>query len=179
MKLIKMKIRREKIQGGTRYGYPTPHYDAHKVLFGPVYEAGLERKINEVNERNKDKSIGEEFIIVGVDEIDAAQFLKANGFVKDGFEFSAVEIDDDTAIAHGNDWTETTVKVTDQKKINEIAEKVGKGETLTQEELDALNPDKKEVKGFSKSETFAESLFKGKLEASKIRADRVKNKVIK
>ena len=173
-----MKIRRDKTQKGTHYEYPTPHYDAKRVLFGPVYEAVLERKVNEVDERNKSKTIGEEFIIVGVDELDASLFLQANGFIKNGFKFEATEIDESSVITYGDDWTEQIEKITDQNKVNEIAKKVGKGEQLTQEDMDALNPDKPEIVGIGKSKSFLEDLTKAKAEAEQIRADRVRNKII-
>jgi len=155
MKLIKMKVNRTaNPQGGTHYEYPTPHYDAYKVAFGPIYEGGLPEGADIARGRDAD----DEFIVVGVKDVDAAQFLKAEGYVKDGVTYGASLISRPEAEALGLAWTKQTDKVTDQTRVNELLVKVGKGEELTQDEKDALNPEKSEVLGMGKSKSFKASL---------------------
>jgi hypothetical protein len=156
MVLLKMRIKRTKNGESTHYDYPVPYYDAHKVIFGPFYESGLEEVAKEVRDRNDD----DEFIVIGVDEANAPNFLESNG-KKDasGFEWKTEEITQAEAEALGAKWTKQEEKITDQSKVIKILAKVGRKETLTQDELNALNPDHEE-KGINKTESFAESLGK-------------------
>jgi len=150
-----MTINRTKgINGGTHYEYPTPHYDAYKVVFGPVYEGGMEKGAKIARSRKSD----DEFIVVGVKDVDATQFLLADGYVRDGVTYAAVEIDQTEAEDFGEEYTEVSEKVNDQIAVNTILAKIGKGEELTQNDKDALNPNKTEVPGIVNSKAFVDSL---------------------
>jgi len=156
MKLIKMRINRTRQAGATHYEYPTPHYDPYKVKYGPIYEGGLKEVVeSDVLSRNAD----DEFIIVGVADGDAAQFLVADGYVRNGFTYTAEEIDRAKTLEHGNKWTgPQTEKITDQDKVLKILVKVAKKEVLTKEDEDAIDPDNKDVSGIVKTKSFEEGL---------------------
>jgi len=142
MILLKMRIKRSSTGGSTHYDYPVPFYDAYKVIFGPYYESGLEEVAKEVRDRADD----DEFIIIGVDEDDAPNFLKANGHKDgEGFEFSCVELSQAEMEELGSKWTKQQEKITDNEKVTRILAKSARGVALTQEEKDALDPEKSEV----------------------------------
>lgn len=154
MKLLKMKIKRMNIKDCTHYDYPTPYYNAYKVIFGPVYEGGLEENVTLIKARNTN----DEFIIIGVEDSDLNDFLKANGYKdSDGFEFSCIEITQAEAEQDGTQWTKQIEKITDQNKVITILAKIGRGEILTQQEKDALNPDNLES-GINKTKSFVQDL---------------------
>lgn len=156
MKLIRMKIRRTQGGGATHYDYPTPHYDPQKVVYGPIYEGGLDEVVqsNIVPRGNID-----EYILIGVADGDLIQFMKAEGYVYGGFTYGAVEVDKIAALVDGNKWTGPQVnKITDPNKVIEVLAKIARKETLTIEEEDAINPDKRDVKGIVKTKSFEEGL---------------------
>jgi hypothetical protein len=146
MKIIKMKIQRLDIGGGTRYVYPKPYYEPKKVIFGPVYEAGA-----------KERGMNYEYIIFGVRDADVSGFLAANSQVSGGFTFEVQEIDRNTAIADADPWAPQTERIIDQTKILAICAKAVRGEVLTQQEKDALDPNKTEI-GINKTPSFTERL---------------------
>ena len=79
---VRIRILRylSKKEGATHYDYPTPHYDAGKVAFGPIYEGGLKEVVeSDILPRNAN----DEFILIGVADADASEFLKADGFERD------------------------------------------------------------------------------------------------
>ena len=81
MKLIKLKIYRTKKEGATHYEQP-PNYKAESVKFGPVYEGGLTEVVqSDVLPRNAD----DEFILIGVADADFSQFMRDDGYEKNGF----------------------------------------------------------------------------------------------
>lgn len=143
MKLIKMKIKRNQTAERTRYVYPKG-YDATKVRFGPVYESFLPENYDEVVARGNT----DEFILIGVSDADAPGFLA---------DPDAKELTYEEAAALGGAWTKQIEKITDPGKVIAIAAKVVKGEALTQEEKEALDPDSP-VSGINKSRSFKESL---------------------
>lgn len=154
MKLLKMKIKRTDIDGGTHYDYPTPYYDANKVIFGPIYEGGIEDNLETI----KNRKSNDEFIIIGVEDSNMNNFLSANGYKDNsGFEFSCVEITQTVAEQDGIRWTRQIEKITDMNRVVTILAKIGRGETLTQKEKDALNPDNSEI-GINKTKSFAQHL---------------------
>lgn len=153
MKTLKMRIKREAQDGRTHYEYPVPYYDAHKVVFGPIYEGSIDTYAAEAQGRNAK----DEFIIVGVADADAPQFLDANG--KDdgtGFIWSCVEVNDAEAEADGGKWMPQGEKIVDQNKVMSILAKIGRGEELTKQEKDALDPDKDEP-GINKTKSFKDA----------------------
>jgi hypothetical protein len=152
MKLLKMCIRRANEEGHTHYEYPVA-YDAHKIVFGPIYESGIEESAQEVRDRDAD----DEYIIIGVKDEDVEQFLLANNEVhSSGHKFITVAISRDEAVEYGSKWTKQVEKV-DQNIVVPIIAKSIRGETLTQKEKDALNPNSKEP-GITKTKSFAEDL---------------------
>lgn len=145
MKIIKMKIQSTRTQGGTHYEYPSA-YIPQKVRYGPFYESG-------VKERGGDYT----YILFGVNDADAPQFLSANGLAKGGFTFEAVEADKTEALEFGNAHTQQSTKIMDQEKVLMICAKVASGGILTQEDKDVLDPDSPEI-GINKTKSFQESL---------------------
>jgi len=158
MKLIRMRIKRTKTPEKTHYDYPSC-YDAKKVKFGPIYEGAMPENVVLINQRNQ----GDEFIVIGTTDEDAAEFLKAEGSQEQDFEFGAEEITEEEALADGNVWTKQREKITDQDKVLQILAKVARDETLTQQEKDAIDPSKDEP-GINMSKSFEVSLneFLGK-----------------
>jgi len=155
MKLIKMKINRVGKDGATHYTYP-PQYDPQKVRFGPIYEGGLYDVVySDILPRNAD----DEFILIGVDDADFVEFMKANGHVQNGFTFAAEEVNRTKSLEMGNKWTKRVEKIVDEAKVIMILAKVARKETLTQEEKNAIDPESIES-GINKSASFQESLDK-------------------
>lgn len=142
MRLIKVKVKREKILGGgTHYVYP-PQWNAERLNsgFGPLYESG--EKYNDVVSRGDDH----EYVLIGVQDADADSFLQADGY-KDGsgFSFEAKEITKAKAIEDCDSWIVPREKMTDQSKVLSILARVARGEELTQAEKDSIDPSKPEV----------------------------------
>jgi hypothetical protein len=166
MVLLKMRIRRTGGNGCTHYDYPK-QYDAHKIVFGPIYESGLE----EVAQKVRDRNAGDEFIIIGIDEADKSQFMQSNLTPDaDGFIHTCVELTEEETAAIGGTWTKQQEKITDRDKVLRITAKSARGEALTEEEKNALDPDHAES-GIVKTKHFsvelrevieAHSKYKGK-----------------
>jgi len=146
MKLIKMKINNVQVKGGTHYEYPKPYYDPRKVRYGPFYEGGV-----------KERGIDETYIVFGVEDGDALQFLEANGKSIGGFVYSVVELTREEALEFGNAHTKQSVKITDQNKVLELCAKAVLGVELTKEEKSALDPNTSDL-GISKTKSFEETL---------------------
>jgi hypothetical protein len=144
MKVIKMRVHRyDPGHGGTRYEYP-PGYDPKKVVMGPHYEKGAK-------ERGEDF----QFIIFGVRDADAPQFLSADAVeVNAGsgkkFKFEAKEQTRAEAEAEidgflrGETLDQGAEYIEDQTLITKLVAKIGKGQALGTKELEALDPDKPE-----------------------------------
>ena len=142
MKVIKMKVHRyDPGHGGTRYEYP-PGYDPKKVVMGPHYEKGA-----------KERGDDFQFIIFGVRDADAVQFLSANAAeVNAGsgkrFKFEALEQTRAEAEAEidgflrGEEYIQGAEYIEDQVVVAKLMAKIAKKEDLTTEEFDALDPDK-------------------------------------
>ena len=155
MKIIRMKVHRyDPGHGGTRYEYP-PGYDPKKVVMGPHYEKGAK-------ERGEDF----QFIIFGVRDADAAQFLSADAVeVNAGsgkkFKFEAAEQTRAEAEAEidgflrGEEYNQGAEFIEDQVKVTKIMAKIGKGQPLSTEESDALDPDKP-VRGLGRKKSVKE-----------------------
>ena len=156
MKLLKMRIRRNKKEGRTHYDYPTPYYDAMKVIFGPIYEGGLNEIVqSDIVPRNAN----DEFILIGINNNDFNEFMKADGFEKDGFKYEVKEVNRIKTLKMGNKWTKQVEKITDQNKVLGVLAKVARKEKLTEEEENAIDPEKEEV-GINKTASFEKSLDK-------------------
>ncbi len=143
MKFLLVKIRRTQIPGGRHYDYPTG-YDAHKVLFGPVYESTLPENEKKILARGgKD-----EYCLIGVRDEDAPGFLKSGDIT---------EVSEEEARKIGNKWTKQFVTVVDVRKVMMITAKAALGKALTKKEKNALDPDKPEI-GINKTKSFDEVL---------------------
>lgn len=154
MRLLKMRIRRTKAGGATRYTYPTPYYDAFKVVFGPVYEGGIE----ESAQGARDRGLDDEYIILGVEDGNAAQFLESNGKKHEsGFVWACEEITCDEMEALGGQWIKQADKITDQEKVIAILAKVARKEVLAVEDERALDPTDPTL-GINRTKSFAEIL---------------------
>lgn len=142
-KLLKVKIKRTVGGGKTSYTYP-PEYDAQKfnVL---TYETQLTGKHQTVVDRGNDH----EYVIGTVDEVDAPAFLQSQDIK---------EINRNQAEQFiGADLEKAEPKITDQSKVLLVLAKVARGESLTQEERDAIDPNSP-VKGVSKTRSFKDVL---------------------
>lgn len=154
MKLIKVKIKRERIQGGgTHYVYP-PQWNAEKLNSGfLLYESG--ELYNDVVDRGDN----DEYVLIGVKDEDANGFLQIDGHEKDEFIFEAKEITKAKAIEDCDNWIVPRERMTDQAKVLSILAKVARGEELTQEEKDAIDPSKPNI-GISMTENLTQMLDK-------------------
>ncbi len=142
-KILKVKIKRTVGGGKTSYTYP-PEYKAERfdVL---VYETQLTGKHQEVVNRGNDH----EYVIGLVDEVDAPAFLKSPD-IKEINRQQAEQF-------FGEDFDKSSMKITDQAKVLLILAKSARGESLTQEDKDSLNPDHPS-NGILKSRTYKDVL---------------------
>jgi hypothetical protein len=143
MKLIKLKISRNRTPEKTSYSYPK-EYAARKVAFGPIYESSLPKNFKAVVDRGD----SDEYILFGVKDSDAPTFLACP---------HAKEVDYDEALSLGETWTEVKEVITDTKKVTELAIKAARGRALSAEEKAALDPDSPE-RGINKGRSFKEAL---------------------
>ena len=151
-----MRIKRTNENGATHYTYP-PQYIAEKINsgFGPIYEGG--ECASDSWERNAD----DEYILIGVADTDADQFLKADGYTDgSGFVYEAKEVTKEKAIEDCDKWVKVREKMNDQTKVISILAKIAREETLTQVDKDALNPTVKNVSGIVNTESLRELLDK-------------------
>lgn len=148
MRLLKIKIGRERVNNATKYTYPQPHYDMLSIIFGPIYEGGRTENCPEIWARaTKDK--GDEFILVGVtDNLQLVEALK-NPNIKEALRTDF--------IIEGHKWMGQEEKITDQRKVTLILAKIGRGEVLTITDKNALDPNHPEI-GINKTKTFEERL---------------------
>lgn len=141
-KILKIKVGRKSINGGTRYVYP-PVYDASKIQV-LVYESSLPENLEEVRNRGNKY----EYLLGIVDEADAPRFLRS-----DDIE----EITRQEAESLGAIWTKQQEKVTDQTAVLSILSKLARNETLTEDEQKTIDPDD-DTPGISKSKSFSQVL---------------------
>ena len=149
MRFIKMRIKRTRGEGKTHYAYPEPFYSAGKVRV-LLYESAMNANAKIARDRNKD----DEHILVGVNDDDVAEFLKAEGYEKDGFTYGAEEIDLATMKSIGDAYTSQMIKITDENKVIQLCAKAALGQALSQEEKDALDPEK-DAPGIVKTKKFS------------------------
>lgn len=152
MKFLRMRIRRQDLEGRTHYTYPSC-YEANKIIIGPIYEGGLEWQEKKIRDRKKE----DEYILVGIDDSNLSQFLKAQKLLEDNFYYGVEEVDLNDAKTIGDNWTEQTEKITDEKKVLMICAKAIRGEALSQAEKDAIDPEK-DTPGIIRTKKFSEIL---------------------
>jgi len=136
-KILEVRIQRNQLSGRTDYVYP-PGYDAKKIQV-LCYEDKDETLL-----RNN----GDQYCIGVVSDADALQFLASSDIT---------EINRGNAIVKGRRWRPQVNKIADEKKILMIIAKYVRGEVLTQQEKNALDPDSPEV-GINKSKLFDDLL---------------------
>lgn len=140
MKILKVKVKRSKNpEGGTHYTYP-PEYDARKIQVLCYESIGDPTTVND-----RDKTAEPyEFLIGVVNDGDASSFLESSDIE---------EIDQTTANSSGRLWRPQVVRIDNQERVLEIADKVFNNISLTQLDKSALNPDSSEP-GISRSKLF-------------------------
>ena len=148
MKFLKIKVKIDNIGGKTHYSYPQPEYDMLKIVFGPLYEGGLEDNLPDIWARGS-KEHSFEYILVGAKNENIEQAL-ANPDIEE-------LVEEDFRLL-GNKWHGPAVeKITDDKKVLSVVAKFVRGDKLEQEDLDVLDPNSS-VKGITKSLSFDERL---------------------
>lgn len=130
-KIVKVKVKMEKIAGGGTHNKYPQGYDASKIS---VLAYG-----------GSEETIGNFGYCIGIikDE-DLSGFLQTEDIK---------EISIEEANIFGRKYRKQVVKVLDQGKVLEILAKNAIGGDLTEEEKDIINPDK-EAKGLNKSKLF-------------------------
>jgi len=136
-KILQIRIKRDSFPGSTKYTYPA-QYDAKKIQV-LCYEDGAE---------TLSRNDGYQYCIGVVSDTDAPQFLVSTDIV---------EITRLNAIIKGRRWRPQINKITDDGEVTRIIIKKMNNETLTQREINALNPDNAE-KGINKSRLFDDLL---------------------
>lgn len=142
MKILRVKIKRTQDSKKTHYDYPLG-YDAQKITV-MVYESMSDKGMDDIKNRGNT----DEYLLGLVEDEDAPQFLKSPNIE---------ELTKQQAISIGNMWRTQIIKTTDQDRVNEILSKVVRGKLITQEDKNALDPDKPEL-GIRRSESFEQSL---------------------
>jgi len=154
MRLIKMKVARNCTPERTRYSYPDG-WDSKKVIFGPVYEKGAK-------ERGQDF----QWIVFGVADADAPLFVGTHGQAKGAFTFEAAEITKEEACTLGDPWIDQVQRITDPNVVLAVCDKALKGQPLTAQERDAVDP-ATSTPGISTSPSFTEALNAAIIEKAK------------
>lgn len=150
MRLLKIKVKRVRESGATHYTYPQPHYDMLNIVFGPIYEGGMDKNLPSIWARASQDS-GDEYIIVGVKNINVEKAL-----INDDIQ----EITKQECLDYGSLWTGGSVPViTNMDKVVQILAKVARNESLTIEEKNSIDPKSSEP-GINNTPTFEEDLNK-------------------
>lgn len=140
MKILKVRARRTKAGGATHYSYP-PEYDPKKIKV-LCYESGGD-KAGIIARGSTD-----EYLIGIVEDADAPQFLASADIT---------EMTRTDAVKDGSKWRPQKEKISDDGRLWSILRKVVKKEALTQDDEDALDPDKP-TPGLTKTKTFEKML---------------------
>lgn len=144
-KILLIRAKRSQMPGGvTHYEYP-PEYDAMKIQV-LCYESVGE---NTTVTARDSVPHPHEFLIGVVSDTNAEQFLKSPDIR---------EIHQTEANEKGRRWRPQVDKITDQGKVMGILAKHARGEELSQDELDAINPEHS-TPGLNKSQSFDELLI--------------------
>jgi len=143
-KILKVKVKRTSNPGGgTHYDFPEV-WDKEKISVLAMESATPEEGQKVLDRGNKD----EYFLAVVKRVEDETQFLASPDIS---------ELTRDEAIALGSVYRPQRIKTLDQDKVNQIFAKSAIKEELTQQDIDALNPDHPE-KGLNKGQSFTELL---------------------
>lgn len=148
MKLLKIKVKIDRRDGATHYTYPQPHYDMLRIVFGPIYEGGRSENLPDIWARGSQES-SEEYLLVGVENTLRVQDALQNSNIE--------EISEADCILLGTKWMGQEEKISDPNKVTLILAKSARGETLTQDELNALDPNNAEI-GINKTLSFEDTL---------------------
>lgn len=141
MRILKVKaILTPNAGGGIHYNYPD-EYDAEKISVLTYEHVGDLAAI-------QGRGMAYEYLIGVVSDEDAVQFLKSD---------TITELTQEDAIEKGRRWRPQVDKIADVTTVLLTLAKSARGDTLTQEDLDALTPEKATA-GINKSELFDDLL---------------------
>lgn len=149
--LLKIRIKRKTENGSTHYTYPEPYYQADKIVVGPLYEGSEDECILERNNRN----LGDEYIIVGVDEQNLQSFLSGDGHKEDDFTYEIKQISRTDAEKFAKNWVKQREVIKDQDAVLKVCVKAAKGENLSQNDLDVIDSTKS-TKGINLTESLSD-----------------------
>ena len=124
----------------THYNYP-PEYDAEKIKVLCYEHVGDKAAIVARGQTF-------EWLIGVVSDEDAPNFLKSDNIT---------EMTQQQAIVSGRKWRPQVEVITDQGRVLSILAKSVRGETLTQEDIDGIDPENV-AKGIRKSQLFDDLL---------------------
>lgn len=142
-KIIKVKVRHESKPGGvTHYVYP-PEYDANLIEVTCYEFASM--GIN-----SGDRS--DEYCIGVVSDKNAPEFLKSDDII---------EMSDADARIDGRKWRPQNERITDPDRVIMICKKAAAGTALTNDDKDAIDPDKS-VAGIEKTISYDAILDRSK-----------------
>ena len=141
--LVKVRIQRIQDATGTHYIYPAAYIPEKIQVI--CYETMLTGKIADVVGRGNDH----EFMVGVIDEADKDQFLKSSNIT--------VLTRQEAENFIGTDLTASINKITDENKVLLICAKAALGETLTDDDKKALNPDDPTA-GIGRSRNYSETL---------------------
>lgn len=127
-------------KGGLHYNYPTG-YDAEKINVLCYEHVGAKADV-------EDRGFTHEYLIGVVQDKDAPQFLASEDIT---------ELTQESAIENGRRWRPQVEKIVDATKVLSILAKSVRGDTLTTEDLDAIDPTKA-ASGINKSILFDDML---------------------
>lgn len=136
-KILQVTSQTQKLPGSTRHTYP-PEYDSTKI------NILCHELPSEITARNNNDC----YWIGVVSDADAPGFLLSPDII---------ELSRANAITKGRVWREQINKIMDDDEVVRIIVKKMKGGTLTQKEINALDPDNSE-KGINKSRLFDDLL---------------------
>lgn len=143
MRIVKVKaILTPNSGGGIHYNYPK-EYDPEKINVLCYEHVGDKAAV-------EGRGTVDEYLIGLVSDEDAINFLKSDKII----ELSEVE-----ALAWGRQWRPQVEKITDQSKVMSILAKSVKGDKLSPEDIDAIDPEKA-TPGINKSELFDDLLYR-------------------
>lgn len=126
--------------GGIHYNYPA-EYDAEKISVLCYEHVGDSAAV-------RDRNMAYEYLIGLVSDEDAPGFLKSN---------LITELTQEAAIVKGRKWRPQVEKIDNPGIVLSILAKSVRGENLTQEDMDAIDPESI-ARGITKSKLFDDLL---------------------
>lgn len=148
MKILKVKVTRQCSAKGTHYIYP-PEYDPMKIQVLCYESLQVENLVSIVERGNT-----YEYLIGVVHDIDLPTFLMSSDIQ---------ELTKEEALIEGEKWLPQIEKISNEKEVLRIVAKSVRGEELTTDELNVLDPDNPTA-GITKSLSFTEKLSKMELQ---------------